>query len=312
MDSSGFYFPAGEMIIKDKKVHANPDRGVLRFFISNETQLLSLKWENIEKKTSQDEIIITPGDYTFKKVSTKKGSPFFIVNSSYPDDKYFYYFQTNKKENIEKIEKTIIEILEKGELPKVEEEKSKPVSSIEELAKNKENNKGTTQSQASQQLNANFIQSFADIIKKLQPKHIPLGKILTSERIRKLFETLDDETKKRLINLLPEKQRSVQGFYDNINSPQFKQGLGSLTAALQSENLSAIISSFGLDINVAQKYGNGVEAFIKCIIEKFSPKGEKKEDKKEDKKEEKKEDKKEDKKDDKKEEKKDEKNEEKK
>ena len=65
---SEFYFPAGEMIVKDKKVHANPDRGVLRFFISNETQLLTLKWENLDKKTSQDEIIITPGDYNFKKV----------------------------------------------------------------------------------------------------------------------------------------------------------------------------------------------------------------------------------------------------
>ena len=94
--------------------------------------------------------------------------------------------------------------------------------------------------------------------------------------------------KKRLIDLLPENQRSVQGFYDNINSPQFRQGLDSLTYALESENLPAIINSFQLNMNEAQKYGDGVEAFIKCIIDKYSNKEDKKEEKKEETKEEKK------------------------
>ena len=280
ISSEGFFFPAGEMIIKDKKVTANPDRGVLRFFINKETQLLSLKWENIAKKTSNDEIIITPGEYIFKKVSTKKGSPFFIVNSEYPDDKYFYYFQTKKQDNIEKLEKQIIDILSKGELPQDEADKSKPVPmSIEEL-NNKNNSTGANQNQTNQ----NFMKNFTDILKKMQQKYPSLGKILTTEKITKLFESLDDENKKRLIDLLPEKQRTSQGFYDNISSAQFKQGLGSLTAALESENLAAIISSFGLDINVAQKCGDGVEAFIKSIIAKYSPKEDKKEDKKEEKK----------------------------
>jgi hypothetical protein len=280
ISSEGFFFPAGEMIIKDKKVTANPDRGVLRFFINKETQLLSLKWENIAKKTSNDEIIITPGEYIFKKVSTKKGSPFFIVNSEYPDDKYFYYFQTKKQDNIEKLEKQIIDILSKGELPQDEADKSKPVPmSIEEL-NNKNNSTGANQNQTNQ----NFMKNFTDILKKIQQKYPSLGKILTTEKITKLFESLDDENKKRLIDLLPEKQRTSQGFYDNISSAQFKQGLGSLTAALESENLAAIISSFGLDINVAQKCGDGVEAFVKSIIAKYSPKEDKKEDKKEEKK----------------------------
>ena len=285
ISSEGFFFPAGEMIIKDNKVSANPDRGVLRFFINKETQLLSLKWENIAKKTSNDEIIITPGEYIFKKVSTKKGSPFFIVNVEYPDDKHFYYFQTKNKENLEKLEQKIIDILSKGELPPDESDKSKLVPmSIEEL-NNKDNNTniGTNPTQTNQ-INQNFMKNFTDILKKMQQKYPSLGKILTTEKITKLFESLDDENKKRLIDLLPEKQKTKQGFYDNINSAQFKQGLGSLTAALESENLAAIISSFGLDINVAQKCGDGVEAFVKSIIAKYSPKEDKKEEKKEEKK----------------------------
>jgi hypothetical protein len=285
---SEFYFAAGEMTVKDKKVTANPDRGVLRFYLNKETTLLSLKWENLAKKTSNDEIVITPGDYTFKKVSTKKGSPFFIQNVTYPDDKYFFYFQTNKKDDIEKYEKKIIEILEKGAIPQDEEEKSKPVPmSIEEVEKSKGPDAQQTQPQPQPQNqgNANFMQSFANILKKMQKKYPSLGKILTREKITKLFDSLDEESKKKLIELLPENQRTKQGFYDNINSPQFKQGLGSLTYALESENLPAIISSFGLDQSVAAKCEDGVEAFVKCIIAKYASKEDKKDDKKEDKKE---------------------------
>ena len=251
-------------------------------------QQLSMQVKEDEEKNAPFKLEFK--DYMYKKVSTKKGTPFFIVNSSYPDDKYFYYYQTNNKENIEKIEKKIMDILSKGELPVDESDKSKTVPmSIEELSNNKNNAQNSTQGQG---INPNFMKNFADILKKIQQKYPSLGKVLTTEKITKLFETLDDETKKKLIDLLPEKQKTTQGFYDNINSPQFKQGLGSLTVALESENLPAIISSFGLDINVAQKYGDGVEAFVRSIIAKYSPKEDKKEAKKEDKKEEQKEEKK--------------------
>ena len=139
--SKDFYFSAGEMTIKDKKVQANKDHGVLRFYMNSETQLLSMKWENLDKKASNEEIIITPGDWIYKKISTSKGCPFCIQNTSYPDDQYFFYFQTKNKENIEKIEKTLEDILKTGELPKKEstEEKSNVPMSIEEMQKSQQN-----------------------------------------------------------------------------------------------------------------------------------------------------------------------------
>ena len=278
--SNEYYFAAGEMVIKEKKVHANPDRGVLRFYISKETQLLSMKWENLEKKLSNEEIIITPGDYLYKKISTQKGCPFYIQNTSYPDDKYYFYFQTKNKENIEKIEKSLEDILKTGKLPGAPEsnETQNVPMSIEEMQNN----------QNMAQLNP-LIKTFSEALRKLAEKKASLNDILKRETITKFFETLDEDTKKRLIQLLPENQRSEQGFYDNINSAQFRQGLGSLSYALDSENLPAVISSFGLDINVAQKYSDGVEAFVRSIIAKYEKKDEKKEEKKEENKEEKKE-----------------------
>lgn len=69
--------------------------------------------------------------------------------------------------------------------------------------------------------------------------------------------------------LLPETQQNKQALFDNLSSPQFQQALEQLSSALNSENLTAILQSFQLNLNTAQKCPNGVEAFIKCIIEKF-------------------------------------------
>ena len=284
---SEYYFAAGEMTIKEKKVHANPDRGVLRFYINNETQLLSMKWENLDKKTSNEEIIITAGDWSMKKLSTKKGCPFYIQNTSYADDKYYFYFQTKNKETIEKIEKNLEQILKTGELPQSEkkEEKNNIVPmSIDDMQNNQQNN--------AQQTNL-FFKNLSEQLKKMMEKKKPsLSDILKREKITQFFDSLDEETKNKLIQLLPENQRSVQGFYDNINSAQFRQGLGSLTYALDSENLATIISSFQLDMKDAKNSLDGVEAFVNCLIAKFE-KEENKEDKKEEKKKEKKEEKKE-------------------
>ena len=269
--------------VKEKKVHANPDRGLLRFYINSENQLLSMKWENLDKKTSNEEIIITAGDWSMKKLSTKKGCPFYIQNTSYADDKYYFYFQTKNKETIEKIEKNLEQILKTGELPQSEkkEEKNNIVPmSIDDMQNNQQNN--------AQQTNL-FFKNLSEQLKKMMEKKKPsLSDILKREKITQFFDSLDEETKNKLIQLLPENQRSVQGFYDNINSAQFRQGLGSLTYALDSENLATIISSFQLDMKDAQNSLDGVEAFVNCLIAKFE-KEENKEDKKEEKKEEKKE-----------------------
>ena len=152
---------------------------------------------------------------------------------------------------------------------------------MEEVQKNGNNTNNTN--------NNNFLKNFSEMLKKMtEQKRVSLNDILKRETISNFFETLDEETKNKLIQLLPENQRSVQGFYDNINSAQFRQGCGSLSYALESESLPAVISSFGLDMNIAQKSFDGVEAFVKCIVAKFEKKDDKKEEKKEEKTDEKK------------------------
>lgn len=69
--------------------------------------------------------------------------------------------------------------------------------------------------------------------------------------------------------MLPEGQQSKEHYLDNVTSPQFRQALESLTEALNSENFFSVIQSFGLDSKIAQGSLDGVEAFIKCIIQKY-------------------------------------------
>ena len=276
--SDEFTVKAGQMTVKDKNVHASKDKGILRFYINPETTLLTFEWKSLKNNQTSEPIVITAGDWCYKKVQTKKGSPFYFENVSYPDDKYFFYYQ-EPIANIPKIEEKIKLILEKGEL--------KPDSNAMDVEETKK--PATTQNnQENQKQAVNFLKSFGDIMKKMQQKYPSLIKILTREKITQLFEKLNDDEKKRLYDLLPKNQQNAEGFLENIRSAQFRQGCGSLSHALQSENLQAIISSFGLDMKVAQQYTDGVEAFVKCIVDKFSPKEDKKEDKKEEKKDEKK------------------------
>ena len=166
----------------------------------------------------------------------------------------------------------------KEETMDVEDNKNEPMSVDDvvktEEQKNKENNEknlAATQENTNNNMN-DFIKNFAESIKKFQKKFPELNKILTISNVKELLNNLEKNDIERLIDLLPENQKNMQGLHENIESPQFAQGLDSLTEALNSENLPAIISSFGLDMEEAGKYANGVEAFVKCIIKKYTKK----------------------------------------
>ena len=91
--------------------------------------------------------------------------------------------------------------------------------SIEEMQNNQKNNNNVQQAN-------NIFKTLSETFKKImEKKHPSLSDILNREKLTQFFDTLDEETKNRLIQLLPENQRTVQGFYDNINSAQFRQGL---------------------------------------------------------------------------------------
>ena len=89
---------------------------------------------------------------------------------------------------------------------------------------------------------------------------------------------LEDETvKAKLIELLPESQRSEERLMENLRSPQVQQCLKSLTAALcdddgvggSMDSFNSILANFQLrpeDGAIALASGNPIQAFLDCVL----------------------------------------------
>ena len=295
-----FTIKAGEMNIIDNKAKANPDKGEIRFYLNE--GLLFFEWKNLTKNITKEPLVITPGDWIWKKIGTSKGRVYMLQNTLYPEEEKFLFYMQFPISLEEKNSNIINNLLKTGTLiiddknTSNENKEQNKNNNNQNLNNNLSNNNTTLQNNISNQntnqqnnqnnINSNldFIKNFTEAFRQAQKKYPKLGKILTRENIINLLSKLNENEKNELIKKLPEKQQSIQGFHDNISSPQFQQGLDALSSALNSENLQAVIQSFGLDLNEAQKYGNGVEAFIKCIIKKFSKEDEKKNENNEEKK----------------------------
>ena len=288
MLNNEFSIKAGEMKIEDNKAKANPDKGEIKFFFKE--GLLFFQWKNITKNIEKEPLVITPGEWIWKKIGTSKGRVYMLQGTTYEEEKYIFYMQYPISSDVRNFN-IINNILKTGNLIIDDKENSNEENKIN----NNNLNNNNTQIQNNNVLNNNvsnnnqkninqsnldFIKSFTAALQQIQKKYPTLNKILTRVNIVNLLSKLNEKEKEELIKLLPENQQNIQGLHDNISSPQFQQGLDALTSALNSENLQAIIQSFQLDINEAQKYSNGVEAFIKCIVKQFSPKKNENEEKK--------------------------------
>ena len=171
-----------------------------------------------------------------------------MMKSAVFETKFLFYMQYNPNLDSQ-VSKTITEIFKNGNLDNI---------------KNNNNNINSNN-----QSNNDFINNLASTFEKINASYPGLNKILTRNNIMKTIEGMNDNQLKEFYDLLPEGQQNKQGFIDNISSPQFLQALSSLTHVLNSENFVVVMSSFGLDFNSVQQCSNGVEAFIKCIIQKF-------------------------------------------
>lgn len=102
-----------------------------------------------------------------------------------------------------------------------------------------------------------------------QPQRVvPLQNIVTSEEVMASGVLGDEEVQKILIDMLPVEAQNSAELEATVRSPQFRQTLASLTAALQTENYNSIFANFSLDTSAgaaALAQGNNVEAFLQAI-----------------------------------------------
>jgi 26S proteasome regulatory subunit N13 len=117
----------------------------------------------------------------------------------------------------------------------------------------------------------------------------PLSEVLTPAAITSLLQ--DEAAKNRLLELLPEEQRSMEYLEDNLRSPQIQQTLRALSSALAPddtgslEGYHSVIANFQLDPRdgeAALAAGNPIQAFLDCILASVEKEEETKEETKDD------------------------------
>ena len=101
----------------------------------------------------------------------------------------------------------------------------------------------------------------------------PLSEVVTPAAITSLLQ--DEQVSNRLLELLPEEQRSIEHLEDNLRSPQIQQTLRALSSALMPdengsmEGYHSVLANFQLDPRdgeAAMASGNPIQAFLDCIL----------------------------------------------
>lgn len=98
----------------------------------------------------------------------------------------------------------------------------------------------------------------------------PLSELATADAIDTSGILSDPAVRARLVELLPEGQRTDDKLEENLRSPQVQQSLKSLTAALASgDEFNSILANFALDPSdgaAAMASGNPIQAFLDCVL----------------------------------------------
>merc|ERR1712087_518664 len=116
----------------------------------------------------------------------------------------------------------------------------------------------------------------------------PLTELATSEAISESGILENAEAVARLLEFLPEDQRTEEMLRENLRSPQVQQALHNLTLALAGdesggasmESYHSIIANFQLNAEdgaAAMASGNPIQAFLDCLVASVKRDNEKKE-----------------------------------
>ena len=97
----------------------------------------------------------------------------------------------------------------------------------------------------------------------------PLSEVASSESVMESGILNDEAVKAKLIQLLPEEQRSEQYLEENLRSPQVSQCLKQLTATLSEDHdsLSSVLANFQLPPPpTGQIITNPIQAFLDSVL----------------------------------------------
>jgi hypothetical protein len=292
-------FKAGKMNLtlqENGKYWVTPDtrRGTVQL-VWSESQL---KWEWLARREGEvvDSFPVTRGA-TFERVETPTGRIFLLS-----EPRTMYWMQDESDEQDDDIVVQVNQYLTNPEDARPEGEQE---DALAQAIRNSTADQGGTAAAAAG--NTNQVDALSNILENLgMPQQTPgttptgtltladlqgamsglnatastpsdsgppLQEVVTSEAITNLLQ--DEAVCHRLLEFLPEEQRTMEHLEDNLRSPQVQQTLRSLTAALQPDDVGSmegyhsVLANFQLnptDGQEALQNGNPIQAFLDCVL----------------------------------------------
>eukprot|EP01108_Squamamoeba_japonica_P007753 TRINITY_DN666_c0_g3_i1.p1 TRINITY_DN666_c0_g3~~TRINITY_DN666_c0_g3_i1.p1 ORF type:complete len:317 (+),score=124.91 TRINITY_DN666_c0_g3_i1:121-1071(+) len=303
-----YSFIAGRLLsraVGDGKQRLVPDKakGSVELAL-NSSGLVVLRWRDRTTQQVDDEFIVFPDDATLKMVKQGSGRVAALHFAS-TGKRHFFWMQDKDSSRDEAHCARVTELIENGgEEPRADNQPSEFLLNAEDMMEddadddlyededdqNDSATTTTTTSAAAAAAAAAATSSSSSSAAQMQSilsslfggsggasatPPLQLGQVLTADRLAPL---LRDEAMapalQELYSFLPDdadgQTRSASDIVDVLRSPQFKQALGQLTAALSSGELAAMLAQLGLpmpdDATFASK--SPVEIFLEAFIEK--------------------------------------------
>lgn len=249
-------YKVGKMAWDGKLVKACTDKGMLQFIKELDGNIYKVRWHNIEKQTSEDEIVLEDGlRFEAIKESKSKNSVFVLKRNLKPLN--IYWIQDRKlvfDKLLTDLNSQIKLLLDKG--------------NAEDYRIKENTDRGSTSNNNN---NDNLNNAIKSIIEQVNHdrRRISLSEILTSEIINEIKQ--DQSLIEELKEQMPPNQRNLQDIYTALSCPQVKYTMRLLDESIYSEQIVTLSTALGLDISFDSLVNkNHMKVFINALDDKYN------------------------------------------
>lgn len=276
-------FKAGCMNKDDNSNWVRPDtrKGLIQLRLSPDGDgLIYFQWRDRTTGSVGLELTIFPGEAVWKRVKECTTGRVYVLEFTANKKLYFFWLQEPKEDKDEEYEKKMNQYLKEPprqghDLLQLLSQSSSQNSRSESTAESSSAQTQTTQSSANNvssssaagqvdmsQALRNILSGIKELTSNQEPKGPSLQDVLRTDDILATGVLNDKEVQKELQQHLPPEEEDT--VIKTLRTPQFRQAVDALDAALSQGHLPELLSSLGLQPS-PREARNNVEAFLNAI-----------------------------------------------
>mmetsp|Transcript_35089 Transcript_35089/g.39819 ORF Transcript_35089/g.39819 Transcript_35089/m.39819 type:complete len:310 (+) Transcript_35089:39-968(+) len=262
-NSSDVAVKAGIMTVEDKKVKPDKRKGMIKILDGGDMDAARFQWIDVDNNNHvEEEWYLLADDAEFKKVGQAKGRIYVLNMKSWDSQKYFWFQEPDKEKDEEFCQKI-------NEAIKIKSSSGAAAGGDADMFGDAGNipgfgqNSGQPGTGNQQDMLRQLLAGMQNLQQNKGNETPGLSSVITNEAVEKMIA--DPTYFAELKEHLPEGYQTEEGFKESIRSPQFRQALDALTSAVNSEQITAVITSLGLDTTVLGQSTDGVDALVRAL-----------------------------------------------